>query len=208
MIPFCDTLCHSRPCLPGAWASHLRPLSKKRQHSFEPVATGKAKRKLDPPPSPRRRLQLPGVPAGKRNHNCPALPHPALTGTSRYDQSPWRKPGEESRLSSWVIVTAGSIGFSCHPGQAEPVSIDEAFLDVTGSSRLFGDGRSIARAIKDRVLKEQELTCSIGVSTNKFVAKIASDADKPDGLCIVPGGEEKNFLGDLPIRKIWGVGQS
>ena len=88
----------------------------------------------------------------------------------------------------------------------EPVSIDEAFLDVTGSSRLFGDGRSIARAIKDRVLKEQELTCSIGVSTNKFVAKIASDADKPDGLCIVPGGEEKNFLGDLPIRKIWGVG--
>ena len=88
----------------------------------------------------------------------------------------------------------------------EPVSIDEAFLDVTGSSRLFGDGRSIARSIKGRVLKEQELTCSIGVATNKFVAKIASDVDKPDGLCIVPRGKEENFLMDLPIRKIWGVG--
>ncbi len=88
----------------------------------------------------------------------------------------------------------------------EPVSIDEAFLDVTGSSRLFGDGKSIALVIKDRVLKEQELTCSIGVATNKFVAKIASEADKPDGLCIVPRGEEKSFLANLPIRKIWGVG--
>ncbi len=88
----------------------------------------------------------------------------------------------------------------------EPVSIDEAFLDVSGSSRLFGDGQSIARAIKRRVLKEQELTCSIGVATNKFVAKIASEADKPDGLCIVPRGEEKSFLANLPIRKIWGVG--
>ena len=88
----------------------------------------------------------------------------------------------------------------------EPVSIDEAFLDVTGSSRLFGDGKSIARAIKDRVLKEQELTCSIGVATNKFVAKIASEADKPDGLCIVPRGQEKNFLANFPIRRIWGVG--
>ena len=88
----------------------------------------------------------------------------------------------------------------------EPVSIDEAFLDVTGSSRLFGDGKSIALVIKDRVLKEQELTCSIGVATNKFVAKIASEADKPDGLCIVPRGEEKSFLANLPIRKIWGRG--
>ena len=88
----------------------------------------------------------------------------------------------------------------------EPVSIDEAFLDATGSSRLFGDGRSIARAIKDRVLGEQELTCSIGVATSKFVAKIASDANKPDGLCVVPRGKEKNFLVDLPVRKIWGVG--
>ncbi len=88
----------------------------------------------------------------------------------------------------------------------EPVSIDEAFLDVSGSSRLFGDGKSIARAIKDRVLKEQELTCSIGVATNKFVAKTASEADKPDGLYIVPMGEERNFLASLPIRKMWGVG--
>ncbi len=88
----------------------------------------------------------------------------------------------------------------------EAVSIDEAFLDVTGSSRLFGDGESIAGAIKSSVLKEQQLTCSIGVATNKFVAKIASDADKPDGLCIVPSGGEGKFLADLPVAKIWGAG--
>ncbi len=88
----------------------------------------------------------------------------------------------------------------------EPISIDEAFLDVTGSARLFGDGEEIARAVKDRILREQELPCSIGVAGNKFVAKVASDANKPDGLCVVPRGEEKKFLASLPIRKIWGVG--
>ena len=88
----------------------------------------------------------------------------------------------------------------------EPVSIDEAFLDVTGSSRLFGDGARVARTIKDRIQDEEQLSCSVGVAANKFVAKIASDAEKPNGLCVVARGEEKAFLASLPIRKMWGVG--
>ena len=70
----------------------------------------------------------------------------------------------------------------------EPMSIDEAFLDVTGSRRLFGDGPAIARRIKDRIRRELRLTASVGVAANKFVAKVASDLDKPDGLVVVPAG--------------------
>jgi DNA polymerase-4 len=88
----------------------------------------------------------------------------------------------------------------------EQVSIDEAFLDVTGSSRLFGNGAEIARKIKRRILEELQLTASVGVAQNKFVAKVASDLKKPDGLVIVEPGHEKEFLAPLPIRCLWGVG--
>ncbi len=90
----------------------------------------------------------------------------------------------------------------------EPVSIDEAFLDVTGSQRLFGSGSQIAAQIKELVRREQQLACSIGVASNKFVAKIASDLKKPNGLCVVASGTEKNFLRSLPVRTIWGVGKN
>jgi nucleotidyltransferase/DNA polymerase involved in DNA repair len=88
----------------------------------------------------------------------------------------------------------------------EQVSIDEAFLDVTGSRRLIGTGREIAEKIKDRIFRELRLTASVGVAANKFIAKIASDLKKPNGLVVVEPGNEKDFLAPLPIRCLWGVG--
>jgi DNA polymerase-4 len=88
----------------------------------------------------------------------------------------------------------------------EPLSLDEAFLDVTGSRALHGGGVEIARRIKGRVRGEVGLTASAGVAPNKFVAKIASDLEKPDGLVVVAPGEEAAFLHGLPIRRLWGVG--
>ncbi|MEO8208187.1 MAG: DNA polymerase IV [Chloroflexota bacterium] len=90
--------------------------------------------------------------------------------------------------------------------QVEPVSIDEAFLDVTGSLALFGDGPVIGRLIKDAIQAELRLTASVGVAATKLVAKIASDLRKPDGLVVVPPGEESAFLAPLPIARLWGVG--
>ena len=90
----------------------------------------------------------------------------------------------------------------------EPISIDEAFLDVTGSRQLFGDGEAIGRLIKAAVRAELELTASVGVATTKLVAKIASDLRKPDGLVVVEPGTEARFLAPLPISRLWGVGPS
>ena len=90
--------------------------------------------------------------------------------------------------------------------QVEPISIDEAFLDVSASRALFGDGPTIARRIKDSVSAELQLTASVGVATTKLVAKIASDLQKPDGLVVVPPGDEATFLAPLPISRLWGVG--
>ena len=89
----------------------------------------------------------------------------------------------------------------------EALSIDEAFLDVTGTERLFGGALEIARKIKETVESETGLTVSAGVAASKFVAKIASDMNKPDGLTVVPRGKEKEFLGPLPVGKLWGVGK-
>ncbi len=89
----------------------------------------------------------------------------------------------------------------------EQVSIDEAFLDVTGSRRLFGAGPKIAQQIKSRILRETRLSCSIGIATNKFIAKVASDLEKPNGLVIVEPGKEKEFLAPLSIGRLWGVGK-
>lgn len=88
----------------------------------------------------------------------------------------------------------------------EQVSIDEAFLDVTGSRRLLGSGIEIARKIKARIFQDQRLTASVGVAANKFVAKVASDLQKPDGLVVVEPGREQEFLAPLAIGRLWGVG--
>ena len=84
----------------------------------------------------------------------------------------------------------------------ERISIDEAFLDVTGSQRLFGDGEQIGRQIKDAVRAETGLTISVGVATTKLVAKIASDLRKPDGLVVVEPGSEAAFLAPLEIARL------
>jgi DNA polymerase IV len=89
----------------------------------------------------------------------------------------------------------------------EPLSIDEAFLDVTGSGRLFGRPEETARKIKEAVVREIGLTVSAGIAPSKFVAKIASDMEKPDGLTVVPAECVTEFLNPLPVSKMWGVGK-
>jgi DNA polymerase-4 len=89
----------------------------------------------------------------------------------------------------------------------EPLSLDEAFLDVTASGKLFGNAEDIARKIRGEVFTETDLTISAGVAGSKLVAKIASDINKPDGLTIVPVGKEAEFLAPLPIERLWGVGK-
>jgi DNA polymerase-4 len=88
----------------------------------------------------------------------------------------------------------------------EGLSIDEAFLDVTASQSLFGDGATIARKIKNDIQREIGLTASAGVAPCKFVAKVASDLRKPDGLVVVHPGEEGVFLAPLPLERMWGIG--
>jgi DNA polymerase IV len=88
----------------------------------------------------------------------------------------------------------------------EPLSLDEAFLDVTDSQALFGPGEEIAASIKKLVRRETGLTVSAGLASSKLVAKIASDLQKPDGLTLVPPGGEKEFLAGLAIERLWGVG--
>ena len=90
----------------------------------------------------------------------------------------------------------------------EPLSLDESFLDVSGSESLFGPALEIARAIKRRILERIGLTASAGIAPNKFLAKIASDWNKPDGLVEIKPSEVKAFLENLPISKLWGVGKS
>jgi len=89
----------------------------------------------------------------------------------------------------------------------EKISIDEAFLDVTHSLQLFPDAEAFGLEIKKRILNELRLTASIGLAPNKFLAKIASDLDKPDGFVVVRPGEETSFLHPLPISRLWGVGR-
>jgi len=92
--------------------------------------------------------------------------------------------------------------------EVEGLSLDEAFLDVTASERLLGDGKTIALAIKRRVRAELSLVASVGVAPIKLAAKIASDIDKPDGLRVVPSDQLLGFLHQLPVTRLWGVGDA
>jgi DNA polymerase-4 len=88
----------------------------------------------------------------------------------------------------------------------EPLSLDEAFLDVTGAARLLGSGPEIAAMLRRRIREELALTASVGVAATKMLAKIASDLSKPDGLLVIERGTELAFLHPLPVRRLWGVG--
>ncbi len=96
--------------------------------------------------------------------------------------------------------------FSTYTPLVQPISLDEAFLDVTGSQRLYGDPVTIAKEIRQRIRQDTGLTASVGIASCRFVAKIASDLDKPDGLTVVPEEEMLDRLAPLPVSKIWGVG--
>ena len=88
----------------------------------------------------------------------------------------------------------------------EPISLDEAFIDVTGAKRLLGSGREIAMMIRAKVEKEQGITCSVGIAHNKFIAKLASQHCKPNGLLEIATDQILSFLHPLPANAIWGVG--
>lgn len=89
----------------------------------------------------------------------------------------------------------------------EPLSLDEAFLDVSGMEWLYSDPSEIARKIKQRIREELNLIASAGVAPNKFLAKLASDWEKPDGLVVVHPGKEQAFLKNIPVSRLWGVGE-
>ncbi len=94
-----------------------------------------------------------------------------------------------------------------HTPLVEPISLDEAFLDVGGATMLFGEPREIAVRIRAAVEREVGVTCSVGIAPTKFVAKLASDHCKPNGLLVVPAGGVTGFLEPLPVGRLWGVGE-
>lgn len=89
----------------------------------------------------------------------------------------------------------------------EPISLDEAFLDISGMGNQYPTLGAIGRAIKEEIRSAVHLTASVGIAPNKFLAKMASDMKKPDGLCIIPYGREREILAPLPVRRLWGVGE-
>jgi DNA polymerase-4 len=110
--------------------------------------------------------------------------------------------------ASYAAVSASVLAlFRSIVPAVEPLSLDEAFLDVAGAGRRLGPPRRIAELIRARVYDEQALTCSVGVASTKFLAKLASTQAKPDGLLVVPVARVVEFLHPLPVAALWGVGE-
>ena len=96
--------------------------------------------------------------------------------------------------------------FFRHTDLVEPLSLDEAYLDVTGDKQQIGSAIRIAQVVRGAILEETGLTASAGVSYNKFLSKIASDQNKPDGICVIRPHEGESFVASLPVRRFYGVG--
>jgi DNA polymerase IV len=107
-----------------------------------------------------------------------------------------------SRVSKAIMAVFASV-----TPVVEPLSLDEAFLDVSGARRRLGSPTRIAQTIRDVVADEQGITCSVGVAPTKFIAKLASGLAKPDGMLVVPRAEVITFLHQLPVGALWGVGE-
>ena len=129
------------------------------------------------------------MPMGKARRLCPQaiVVEPDFT---RYSQ-----------ISEAIMAT-----FHAVTDIVEPLSLDEAFLDIAGAQRRLGPAR-IAQWVRDTVADEQGITCSVGVASTKFVAKLASSLAKPDGMIVVPQAEVLGFLHQLPVGALWGVGE-
>ena len=97
--------------------------------------------------------------------------------------------------------------FEVYSPYIEPLSLDEAFLDISGLYGYYKDVLEVGRAVKRDIKEQTGLVASAGIGPNKFLAKLASDLDKPDGLVCIPYGKEAEMLAPLPVRKIWGVGK-
>jgi len=107
-----------------------------------------------------------------------------------------------SQISDAIMAT-----FQAVTDTVEPLSLDEAFLDIAGAQRRLGRPTRIAQWVRDTVADEQGITCSVGVASTKFVAKLASSLAKPDGMIVVPHEEVLGFLHQLPVGALWGVGE-
>ena len=111
------------------------------------------------------------------------------------------------RMAHYVEVSRKLMHiFSRFSPTVEPLSLDEAFLDATGTEALFGTAAELAWSVQRAVREELALPCSVGVASNKFVAKVASDFKKPAGIVVVSPGEERAFLAPMPVERLWGVG--
>jgi DNA polymerase IV len=111
------------------------------------------------------------------------------------------RPGHYAAVSREVMAI-----FRAITPEVEPLALDEAFLDVSGALRRLGSPAQIGQLIRAQVRGQQEITCSVGVATSKFVAKLASVHAKPDGLLVIPAGQVLEFLHPLPVSALWGVG--
>ena len=97
--------------------------------------------------------------------------------------------------------------FACYTPMIEPISLDEAFLDVTGSIGIWKDAEQIGRLIKQQIKETTQLTASVGIAPNKFLAKLASDLEKPAGFVIITEQNAQHILDPLSVAKIWGIGK-
>jgi DNA polymerase IV len=168
---------------------------------------------LDDPSLAGRPVVVGGTPEGRgvvaaasyeaRRHGVRSAT-PAVRAVRLCPQAVFLKP----RMDRYVDVSERILAlFGQYTPLVEPLSIDEAFLDVTACRRLFGSAESIGRDIKRRIAAEIGLPASVGVAPNKFLAKLASDLEKPDGFVVMTAADAPARLAPLPVNRLWGVGR-